>query len=141
MTESRRAAGKSPERRARAPKFSEAAVLISRSTVAVAEPRLRTVAVQRALPAYTYDRKPPDRAYLPIQAAVDRHLPMRQMIVDIEIRDPETGEVLEVLHLPLFGRYGQGYPSDPGVFPMPASWAIALCPTLAPYAASRCGLW
>jgi len=89
---------------------------------------------------------------IPVQSAVYRRQPtglpaagvtaLSQMMLDFDILDKDTNGNLftvDVQHLPLFGRYDQTLPSDPGSSSLSIPVAVAICPTLAPYAAARCG--
>jgi hypothetical protein len=111
--------------------------LLSRSAAPGAPPGTRTFARRRSARAYGYRAQAPDVGYLPVQAVVDRTDMLSPKLVDIDIFDVQ-GNIIQVLRYPEFGAYGR-LPSDPGVFSLPVSFGTAICPTLAAYAAARCG--
>jgi hypothetical protein len=86
---------------------------------------------------------PPASAYLPVQKVVDRHrkspVELDRTIVRLTAPDPDTGELLTVEFYAL-GDLGPD-PNDPAAFSLSTPFGIAICPTLASYAAARCGLW
>jgi hypothetical protein len=83
----------------------------------------------------------PTNVYLPVQKVVDRHrksppeLDRTRAIV--RRPDPDTGPI--VVEIYALGDLGSD-PNDPAAFSLSVPFGIAICPTLAPYAAARCGL-
>jgi hypothetical protein len=97
-------------------------------------------------PRCEYLAKPPGTAYLPVVTAVARSVALQPMTVDTIIYDAKppqgTGQPVAILRYPVFpggtGPLGP-LPSDPSSFSLPVPFGTAICPTLAPYAAARCG--
>ncbi len=76
--------------------------------------------------------------HLPIQAVVDRSMPLSKApVIDLEVRDPQTKRVIQILRNPVDGPYGFD-PGDPVWFPPQVNPRIAVCQVLSSYAVSRC---
>jgi hypothetical protein len=76
--------------------------------------------------------------HLPIQAVVDRAVPLSYApLIDQEVRNPKTNELIQILRGPVDGPYGPD-PGDPAWFPPQVNGRIAVCQVLSSYAVSRC---
>lgn len=70
------------------------------------------------------------RLNLPVQRPIDRRVTYEQFMERKPIIDPNSGELLEVLVVPLGGNYGDHHPGDPSWFRHPGTrgWS---CPPAA----------
>lgn len=84
-----------------------------------------------------YVQRPPDRPFLPVQGAVDRRtLYLLRMTPGPDQKFDDDG-VTKIARFSRFGLFGPD-PADPAPFALTAPFGVAICPTLAPYAAARC---
>jgi hypothetical protein len=92
-------------------------------------------------PVLEYVPRPPAIAYLPVQARVDRSKNSEELaMTPVETKFKDIDGVIKIGRFSRFGPYGL-HPSDPGrPFSLATPFGVAICPTLAPYAAARCGL-
>jgi hypothetical protein len=122
--------------------FRAYSFVVQEATVARGLPAalIRPVAKQLPPRVFRYIERPPDRPFLPVQApAVDRRKNFEQLSLtpgpDQEI---EEDGVKKIVRFSRFGQFGLD-PSDPAPFNLSIPFGIAICPTLASYAAARCG--
>jgi hypothetical protein len=74
---------------------------------------------------------------LPIQAVVDRSVPLQRFVVDTPVVDPQTGTLLAILKNPVGGVHGPD-PNDPMGFSSAVNPRLAVCQILSGYAIPRC---
>jgi hypothetical protein len=73
---------------------------------------------------------------LPVQAAVDRSVPLDIYLVRQPV--PPTGPAEEFLEDPVGGAEAVALPGDPAWFPKSVNPQVAVCQVLSGYAAAQC---
>jgi hypothetical protein len=73
---------------------------------------------------------------LPVQAAVDRSVPLDIYLVRQPV--PPTGTAEEILEDPVGGAEAVALPGDPAWFPKSVNPQVAVCQILSGYAAAQC---
>lgn len=84
-----------------------------------------------------YVPRPPNRPYLPVQGVVDRCSMYKLRMTPGPDQKFDDDGITKIARFSRFGLFGPD-PADPAPFALSVPFGVAICPTLAPYAAARC---